>query len=119
GDAHLEPWSFGRGWSLQRFSAQIIEPQAIPLIAFPKAWSPGLDQPLTAAVVHIDPKTEEDLSKLKGKLTGAIVLIGPTRETQARFDPPALRLSDPALLELANSDVTERSPAGLARSMNA
>src|SRR6266404_7186585 len=61
--AHLEAWGpFGRGWSLQRFSAQVVEPQAIPLIAFPKAWSPGLDQPLTAAVVHIDPKTEEDLS---------------------------------------------------------
>src|SRR5207253_6571901 len=35
-DAHLESWSFGRGWSLQRFSAQILEPQAIPLIAYPK-----------------------------------------------------------------------------------
>src|SRR5438270_14022396 len=32
--AHLEAWGpFGRGWSLQRFSAQVVEPQAIPLIA--------------------------------------------------------------------------------------
>ena len=31
-NAHTEPWGFfGRGWSLKRFSAQIIEPQAIPL----------------------------------------------------------------------------------------
>src|SRR5437764_1468575 len=103
-DAHLEPWSFGRGWSLQRFSAQILEPQAIPLIAYPKAWSQGLDGPLTAPVLQIDPKSEADLEKLKGKLTGAIVLIGATRETLARFEPPALRLSDPVLLELANSD---------------
>ena len=41
-NAHLEAWGpFGRGWSLKRFSAQVIEPQAIPLIAYPKAWSPA------------------------------------------------------------------------------
>ncbi|MGO8815046.1 MAG: hypothetical protein ACLQVG_10370, partial [Terriglobia bacterium] len=45
-NAHLESWGpFGRGWSLKRFSAQVIEPQCIPLIGFPKAWSPGTDRP--------------------------------------------------------------------------
>ena len=45
-NAHLEPWGpFGRGWTLKRFSAQVIEPQAIPLIAYPKAWSPGFAAP--------------------------------------------------------------------------
>src|SRR5437870_6922122 len=54
-NAHLEAWGpFGRGWSLKSFSAQIIEPQAIPLIAAPKAWTPGFDQPLTANVIHIN-----------------------------------------------------------------
>ena len=48
-DAHLEAWGpFGRGWSLKRFSAQIVEPQTIPLIGFPNAWSPGFDQPFVA-----------------------------------------------------------------------
>jgi hypothetical protein len=37
-NAHEEAWGpFGRGWTLKRFSAQIVEPQTIPLIAFPKA----------------------------------------------------------------------------------
>src|SRR5207253_5489919 len=41
-NAHLEAWGpFGRGWSLKRFSAQVTDPQDIPLIAYPKAWSPG------------------------------------------------------------------------------
>src|SRR5258706_558313 len=45
-NAHLEAWGpFGRGWSLKRFSAQIIEPQTIPLAAYPNAWSPGFDHP--------------------------------------------------------------------------
>src|SRR5436853_357784 len=36
-NAHLEAWGpFGRGWTLQRFSMQVIEPQCIPLIGAPK-----------------------------------------------------------------------------------
>src|SRR5436190_6545937 len=42
-NAHLEAWGpFGRGWSLKRFSAQISAPMDIPLIAYPKAWSPSV-----------------------------------------------------------------------------
>src|SRR5438270_4238246 len=42
-NAHLEAWGpFGRGWTLKHFSAQVIAPQDIPLIAYPKAWSPGI-----------------------------------------------------------------------------
>src|SRR5437773_646205 len=52
-NAHLEAWGpFGRGWSVERFSAQVIEPQTIPLIGYPNAWSPGFDKPLVAEVVH-------------------------------------------------------------------
>ncbi len=41
-DAHLEAWGpFGRGWSLKRFSAQVIEPQCIPLIAYPEGVVAG------------------------------------------------------------------------------
>src|SRR5262249_46346714 len=63
-NAHLEAWGpFGRGWSLKRFSAQIIEPQAIPLIGYPRAWSPGFDQPLIADVIHLDAKNDADFEK--------------------------------------------------------
>src|SRR6478609_12006601 len=79
-NAHLEPWGpFGRGWSLKRFSAQVVEPQAIPLIAYPKAWSPGTDGPVTGAVVYFKAQKEEDLEQYKGKLKGAIVLTTPPR----------------------------------------
>src|ERR1700745_4089708 len=48
-NAHLEAWGpFGRGWALKSFSAEVTEPQTIPLIAYPKAWSPGTAAPLTA-----------------------------------------------------------------------
>ena len=78
-NAKLESWGpFGRGWTLKRFSAQVIEPQAIPLIAYPKAWSPGTNGPVTAEVVYFDAKDEADMARFKGQLKGKIVLTTPT-----------------------------------------
>jgi hypothetical protein len=103
-NAHLEAWGpFGRGWTLKRFSAQVIEPTAIPLIAYPKAWSPGLASPVTADVVYIDAKTEADLEKFKGKLAGKIILTAPTREVTAHFDALGTRLNEKELLTLADA----------------
>ena len=102
-NAHLESWGpFGRGWELKGFSAEVIEPQAIPLIAFPKAWSPSVDIP-RAEVIHLDPKTDADLPAFKGKLKGKIVLAGPMRDVSAHFDAQAKRLSEKELLSLADA----------------
>jgi len=103
-NAHLESWGpFGRGWTLKRFSAQVIEPTAIPLIAYPKAWSPGLSSPLTSDVVYFDAKTEADFEKFKGKLAGKIVLTAPLREVSAHFDALGTRLNEKDLLALADA----------------
>jgi carboxypeptidase Q len=84
-NAHLESWGpFGRGWSLKRFSAQVSEPQAIPLIAYPKAWSPGTNGVITSDVVYIDAKTEADLEKYRGQV--AKRLRSATREVPAHFE---------------------------------
>jgi len=110
-NAHLEAWGpFGRGWTLKRFSAQVTEPLAIPLIAYPKAWSPGLSSPLTADVVYFDVKTEADFEKFKGKLNGKIVLTAPLRDVSAHFDALGTRLNEKDLLTLA--DAPEPRPAG-------
>ncbi len=87
-NAHLEAWGpFGRGWSLKRFSAQVVDPLNIPLIAYPKAWSPATKGPITGDVVYLDAKNETDLEQYKGKLKGAIVLTQAPRELKARFAP--------------------------------
>jgi hypothetical protein len=117
-NAHLEAWGpFGRGWSLKRFSAQVVSPQDIPLIAFPKAWTPGFERPVSGEVVHVDAATMAELRKYHGKLRGAVVLFGAVREVQARFEPLAVRLGDTDLLRLANSDVSTPAPPGLARTI--
>jgi carboxypeptidase Q len=103
-NAHLESWGpFGRGWVLKDFSAEIIEPQAIPLIAYPKAWSPNVNIP-GGEVVHLSAKDEAGLLSFKGKLKGKIVLAGPMRDVTARFDPLGTRLNEKDLLSLADAD---------------
>jgi len=103
-NARLEPWGpFGRGWTLKRFSAEAVEPQAFPLLAYPRAWSPGLDAPLTAEVVLVEAKDEAELERYKGQLAGKIVLAGSERELKPRFEPTATRLNEKQLLGLADA----------------
>ena len=104
-NAHLESWAFGgRGWVLKRFTMQVTEPQQISVIAYPKAWSEGLDKPITANVVLLDARTEADLEKFRGKLKGTIVLDGGTRTVGPNFAPLANRLTDKDLERLANAN---------------
>jgi hypothetical protein len=111
-NAHLEPWGpFGRGWTLKHFSAQVTAPQSIPLVAYPKAWSPGTQGPLVAEVVYVDANTEADLQKYKGKLRGKIVLTTPVREVKAHFDPEGARMTEKQLLDLANAPDPATRPA--------
>jgi carboxypeptidase Q len=103
-NAHLEAWGpFGRGWTLKRFNAEVVEPQAMPLIAYPKAWSPGIKGTLTADVIYVDAKDESELQKYKGKLKGAIVLTSLVRDLKARFEPLGTRLDEKELLKLADA----------------
>jgi carboxypeptidase Q len=103
-DARLEAWGpFGRGWSLEDFSAKMLSPGFTPLIAYPRAWSPGTNGTIRGEVIFLDVKTAADLDKYKGKLKGRIVLFSPARQIDPLFDPPAQRQSDEELLRLANA----------------
>jgi hypothetical protein len=103
-NATLEAWGpFGRGWSLEGFTANIVKPDFIPLIAYPKAWSPSTDGVVRGQVVYLDAKTVEDLEKYKGKLKGAIVLISSPRDVKAHFEPEGSRMTDKDLLTMANA----------------
>jgi carboxypeptidase Q len=78
-NAHRETWPFGKGWSLVRFSAHMIEPQIQPLIGFPGSWTPGTHGTITADVVQVLINTDVDFENYRGKLAGKIVLSQPER----------------------------------------
>ena len=104
-NAQLEPWGpFGRGWSLEGFSASLLKPNYAPLIAYPKAWSSSTNGVLRGQPVYFDAKTDADLEKYKGKLKGAIVLLSAPRDVKAQFEPLGKRQSDEELLRLAAAD---------------
>ncbi len=103
-NAKLEAWGpFGRGWSLNNFTAQVVEPQVIPVIAYPKAWSPSTKGAITSEVVFFDAKTDEDFAKYKGKLKGKIVLMSPIREVKAEDKALMARYSDEELTKMAEA----------------
>jgi carboxypeptidase Q len=103
-NAYLESWGpFGRGWSLEGFTANMLSPTFSPLIAYPKAWSPSTNGTVRGEVIFLDVKTSTDLDKYKGKLKGRIVLFSPARHVDPLFAPPAQRRTDEELLRLANA----------------
>ena len=103
-NARLESWGpFGRGWSLKSFTAQVTSPQLIPVIAYPKAWSPSTKGVVTSEVVFLDAKTDADFEKYKGKLKNKIVLVSPVRQLAAIDKPLLVRVSDEDLLKLATA----------------
>ena len=105
-NVNLEPWGpFGRGWSNERFSAQVISPRPFPLIAYPKVWTPGTSGPLTAEAVFAPIAKEEDLAKYKGQLKGKFVLTAVIPESPERFEPQAHRYTDAELAELSTQEI--------------
>jgi carboxypeptidase Q len=121
--AHLEPWGeFGRGWSLDRFSAHMIEPVYARLPGIPGAWTAGTDGTVTASVVaaHLYESEEDekvvqwDLDKLadslrdyakrnKGALGGKIVLLHRPRYLELATEPEGIRYDAEALAEEAEA----------------
>jgi carboxypeptidase Q len=107
-NSHLEAWGpFGKGWSLKRYSANVIGSQDFPLISYPKAWSPGTGGTVTGDLVYFDAKTDSEVDTYRGKLKGKFVLIGDPREIKAHFDPEGTRDADSTLLKLANAEATQ------------
>ena len=103
-NANLESWGpFGRGWTLEACTANLIEPHFSQLIAYPKAWTPSTPKSVRGEPIYLDAATKEDLEKYRGKLGRAIVLISPPREVKALFEPSATRQTDSELLTLSNA----------------
>ena len=94
----------GKGWTLKDFSATITKPVAYPLIAFPAAWSPGLNAK-EAEVLYLNADKPDGLEKYRGRLKGKFVLVSEPAEVSPRFEPLATRLADSVLLRLANADI--------------
>jgi carboxypeptidase Q len=93
-NARLEPFRFGRGWSLEKIAVEMTSPRYMPLIAYADAWTPSIAGVLSGRAVYVGDKTAGEIADLAPRLRGAIVL---THLPQTQFidsDRPQPGLSD-------------------------
>ncbi len=107
---HLEPFqNFGRGWENTRLTFNAVAPQPFPILAYPRAWSPGTDGPVTGDAVVVQIDSAPDFEKYRGKLKGKFVLLGAPRANPVSAINAPMRYSDSSLAAIAAP--TEPNPA--------
>jgi len=111
-NGHRETWPFGKGWSLVRFQAHLVEPQVQPLIGYPGSWTPGTKGSVTAEVVRAQIDSEADFDKYRGKLAGKIVLTQPAREVPMLEGPIVVRMTDKDFAEAATTPIPRGRAGG-------
>jgi carboxypeptidase Q len=98
-NVHLEQWPFGRGWSNERFSLQVISPRPFPVIAYAKAWTPGTNGVVTGEAIWAPIQKAEDIEQYRGKLKGKFVLTAQQPEIPSRTEAQFHRYTDAELVE--------------------
>ena len=106
-NVHLESWEFGRGWTLDHFTLEMVEPRYFPMIGYPEAWTPSTHGEIVSAPVFIGDKTADEIRAMASELRGAVVLPVPTQDafiTEDRQQP---------------TEFEERVPIGAPRTIRA
>ena len=86
-NAKLEPWTIANGWTRGPATGQIISPTHHVLTLETAGWSAGTKGALRGPVIGIAAEKPEDLQQYKGKLKGAIVVVGRATETISPGNP--------------------------------
>ena len=87
-NVHVEPWKFGRGWTLEKLTVEMIEPRYFPLIGYADGWSAATNGEIVAAPVFIGGKTPEAVEAMRAQLKGSIVMSQPMMANFVRKDRP-------------------------------
>jgi hypothetical protein len=99
-DVHAESFQFGRGWTLNKVTVEMVEPRYMPLIGYPRGWSPSTPGRIVATPVWAPGLEDDAMKALAGKLKGAILFTSPIQQYAIRADRPA-----------ASGDLKPPSPA--------
>jgi carboxypeptidase Q len=108
-NSHLESWPFGRGWSFEHCSAEVVAPASFPLWAIPRAWTDGTNGVVRGKVMRVQAESEADVEKLKGTIAGKILWVGSLRELKAPEDGGVFkRYTEKELDQLQQYEVSGR-----------
>jgi len=101
-----ETWGpFGRGWANEKLTANVIAPQPFPLIAAPRAWTPGTNGTVTADVVATTLRTDADFTSWAGKLAGKVVVNQAAVDVRLLTTPLGRRFTEQELTDLQTQPV--------------
>jgi carboxypeptidase Q len=118
--AHLEAFPFGRGWTFIACEVRMVAPRQFPLLALPKAWTPGTSGPARGEALRVKIESEKDFDQYRGKLAGKVLFVDDAREFKEAEDPQFQRFSGEELdkleeFELPGESAADRRRAGLER----
>ena len=72
-EVHTEGFPFGRGWTLNKVSIEMVEPRYMPLTGYPVGWSPATAGRIVATPVWLPGLEDAELKAQAGKLKGSSV----------------------------------------------
>jgi hypothetical protein len=116
-NVRAEGFAFGRGWSIERIEARMLEPRVLPMQAIPVAWTPPTQGAVRAQVVVAPMQRERDFAKWRGQLRGKIVLVSDPGEGSEPDQAPFRRHSDEDLGKLDSYRQPTRSESALERAL--
>src|SRR5689334_14972132 len=66
-NARLEPFEFGRGWSLEKLSIEMTTPRYMPLTGYAEAWTPSISGgAVSGRVVYLGEATAAEIEAMAG-----------------------------------------------------
>lgn len=127
-NARLEPFEFGRGWSLEKLTLEMTAPRVQTLVGYAEAWTPSTDGVVTGRPIYVGDMTAEQITALGDRVRGAIVLALRPQTVFTRADRPQPTESDEPVRtgapqraqgETGDSEVRFNQMAGLLRDLGA
>ena len=105
-NVQLESWgNWGKGWSADKFSLEMLEPTYDRLNAYPLAWTPSTGGAVSGKPTLVSIRSNADFAKYRGQLRGAIVMNGRfnLNTPESRFQTPAKRFTEEELNRAAQA----------------
>jgi carboxypeptidase Q len=93
-NARLEPFEFGRGWSLDGQTLEMTAPRYAPITGYAEAWTPSTRGLVRGRPIYVGDLSAEEIDAIGHRLRGAIVLALRPQTVFTRADRPQPTASD-------------------------
>jgi hypothetical protein len=88
----------------------MLTPEITQLIAYAKAWTPGTNGVIKGKLLRVKIEDKKDFDKYRGKLAGAIVLLGSDPEVKPVSQPLFQRLTEKDLADIEQYPLPNEKP---------